>query len=89
MNEDSMQLNDEQNLKNENEFLKMKLMLEQGAEFGTVKSDSELPMNVENDFLNYVMQYERQAAERKMIKVFDRIKRPTHFKPVAEIQNNE
>jgi hypothetical protein len=89
MNEDSIQLNDEQNLKNENEFLKMKLMLEQGAEFGTVKSDIELPANVENDFLNYVMEYEKQAAERKMIKVFDRIKRPTHFKPVAEIQDNE
>lgn len=89
MNEDSIQLNDEQNLKNENEFLKMKLMLEQGAEFGTIKSDSELPASAENDFLNYIMTYEKQAAERKMIKVFDRIERPTHFKPVAEIQDNE
>ncbi len=89
MNEDSIQLNDEQNLKNENEFLKIKLMLEQGAEFGTIKSDSELPASAENDFLNYIMTYEKQAAERKMIKVFDRIERPTHFKPVAEIQDNE
>jgi len=89
MNEDSIQLSDKENLKAENEFLKMKFMLEQGAEFGTIKSDSELPARVENDFLNYIMAYEKQAAERKMIKVFDRIERPTHFKPVAEIQDNE
>jgi hypothetical protein len=89
MNEDPTLYSDEQNLKNENEFLKMKLMLEQGAEFGTIKSDGELPASVENDFLDYVVAYEKQAAERKMIKVFDRIERPTHFKPMAQIQDNE
>jgi hypothetical protein len=31
----------------------------------------------------------KQAAERKTIKVFDRIKRPTHFKPVSEIQDDQ
>jgi len=82
-------INNEENLKDENDFLKMKLMLEHGAEFDAVKSDAELPANVENDFLNYIMAYEKQAAERKMIKVFDRIERPVHFKPVAEIQDNE
>jgi len=88
MNKNS-ELPEEEKLKNENEFLKMKLMLEQGAEFGTMNTDAELSANAENDFLNYIMAYEKQAAERKMIKVFDRIERPAHFKPVAEIPDNE
>jgi len=88
MNKNS-ELPEEEKLKNENEFLKMKLMLEQGAEFGTMNTDAELSANAENDFLNYIMAYEKQAAERKMIKVFDRIERPAHFKPVAEIRDNE
>ena len=92
MNENFQKSNEEkdaENLKNENEFLKMKLMLEQGAEFGTMKSDSELPASVENEFLNYVMAFEKQAAERKTIKVFDRIERPEHFKAVNEITDDD
>ncbi len=81
--------NDEENLNNENEFLKMKLMLEHGGEFGTAQTDNELSPGVENDFLNYIMEWEKQAAERKTIQVYDRIKRPTHFKPVNEIPDNE
>jgi len=88
MNKNS-ELPEEEKLKNENEFLKMKLMLEQGAEFGTMNTDAELSANAENDFLNYMMAYEKQVPERKRIRVFDRIERPAHFKPVAEIPDNE
>jgi len=89
MNEDFNHLSDEEKLKAENEFLKMKLMLEQGAQFGTMQADSELPAGIENEFLNYIMAYEKQAVERKMIKVFDKIERPNHFKPVNEIPEDE
>ena len=89
MNEDFNHLSDEEKLKAENEFLKMKLMLEQGAQFGTMQTDSELPAGIENEFLNYIMAYEKQAVERKMIKIFDKIERPNHFKPVNEIPEDE
>lgn len=79
----------EENFKNENEFLKMKLMLEQGAKFGTASTDTELNAGIENQFLNYIMEYEKQAAEKKMIIVFDKIGRPNHFKPVDEIPSDE
>ncbi len=79
----------DENLKNENDFLKMKLMLEHGAEFGEIKTEGEVPAEMENDFLNYIAEYEKQAAERKTIKVFERIKRPTHFKPINEIPDDE
>ncbi len=87
--EHSEELNEEEDLKNENEFLKMKLMLEHGGEFGAMQTDNELPTGVENDFLNYIMEWEKQAAERKVIKVYDRIERPTYFKPANEIPESE
>lgn len=80
---------EEENLKNENEFLKMKLMLERGGQFGGMKSDGELPPEIENQFLKNIMAFEKQAEERKVIKVFDKIERPNHFKPVNEIPDDE
>ncbi len=81
-------LNDEEKLKAENEFLKMKMMLEQGAVFGK-GTEKETSPTVENDFLQYIMAFEKQAADPKYIKVYDKIKRPTHFKPVDEIADGD
>ena len=89
MNENFESSKEEENLKNENEFLKMKLMLEQGAQFGTMQADSELPAGIENQFLRNVMEFEKQFEEQKMIKIFDKIERPNHFKPVNEIPGDE
>jgi hypothetical protein len=89
MNENFESSKEEENLKNENEFLKMKLMLEQGAQFGTMQADSELPAGIENQFLRNVMEFEKQFEEQKTIKIFDKIERPNHFKPVNEIPDDE
>src|SRR5450759_1662648 len=89
MNENFESSDEEENLKNENEFLKMKLMLEQGAQFGTMQTDSELPAGIENQFLRNVMEFEKQFEEQKTIKVFDKIERPNHFKPVNEVREDE
>jgi hypothetical protein len=80
-------LDDKESLKAENEFLKMKMMLEQGANFGGV-SDKDLPPEIENDFLRNVMAFEKQfTEERKTIKLFDKIGKPQHFRPVNEIDD--
>ncbi len=79
-------LGDNESLKTENDFLKMKLMLERGAYVGG--ANEELPADIENQFLNNVMAFEKQFEERKTI-LFDKIKRPQHFKPVADISDNE
>lgn len=81
------ELNSDEKLKAENEFLKMKMMLEHGAWFGG--GDKPLPASIENEFLNRVIAFEQQAANPKYIKLYDKINRPTHFKPVAEIMDNE
>lgn len=81
--------NEQENLKDENEFLKMKLMLEQGAKFGNMKTDGKLPAEIENQFLKNIIEFEKQFEERKAIKVFDKIQKPTRFKPVNEIPDDE
>jgi hypothetical protein len=55
----------DENLKSENEFLKMKLMLEHGAEFGEIKMESEVTANIENEFLNYIAEYEKTGSRKK------------------------
>ena len=79
---------DEEELKAENDFLKMKIMLERGGYFGNT-GENELPAQVENAFLKNVIEFEKQFGDRKTIKVFDKIERPGHFKPVSEIADDE
>lgn len=88
MEDDYKNLNDEEKLKAENEFLKMKLMLEQGAHFGA-DGETKLPAELENEFLKNVMTFEKQFEERKTIKLFDKIGQPQQFKPVNKIPESE
>ena len=75
-------------LKAENDFLKMKIMLERGGHFGG-NENSGLPPEIENRFLNNVLAFEEQFEKHKTIKVFDKIGRPGHFKPVSEIADSD
>lgn len=81
-------LNNEPNLEAENEFMKMKLMLERGATFSET-GNMDLPAEVENEFLRNILEFEKQFDACKMIRVFDKIKRPVHFKPVKDIPCEE
>ncbi|MFT3703508.1 MAG: hypothetical protein QM802_14185 [Agriterribacter sp.] len=90
MHSDFSHLSEEERLKAENEFLKMKLMLEHDAKFPD--DDSNLPAvstAMENEFLNYIMAFEEQSKNPTYVKVFDRIERPNHFKPAAQIADSE
>jgi hypothetical protein len=88
MPEEFSDLNEAEKLKAENDFLKMKLMLEHGATFGG-NENNELPAEMENAFLNNMMAFEKQFEEHKTIKVFDKIERPVHFKLVKDIPDSE
>ncbi|MEO7531773.1 MAG: hypothetical protein ABIS69_10190 [Sediminibacterium sp.] len=87
MEQEYEHLSDLEKLKAENEFLKMKIMLEQGARFGNVNEN--ISPVIENEFLNYIMAFKQQAANPKYTKLYDKIERPTHFKPVAEINDED
>ncbi len=78
----------QEHLRDENAFLKMKLMLEHGAEFGTNHPD-EIPPEIENMFLHNVMAFEEKFRDQEKVKVFDVIGRPAHFLPAAEIPEED
>ena len=88
MSSDFSHFDHDEQWKAENDFLKMKMMLEQGAEFGSV-DNTEIPPGIENKFLQSVMEFEKQFENTTYIKVFDKLERPTHFKPVAEINDTD
>ena len=83
------QKNENEQLHEENDFLKMKLMLERGANFLSIDEEKELPPEVENEFLRHIEEFEKQWEAHKRIKVFDKIKRPTQFLPVATIADDQ
>lgn len=91
MQDNFSHLNEDERLEAENRFLKMKLMLEHDAKFSEEPDlpQSSLPPAIENEFLNRIIAFEEQSKNPKYIKVFDRIEKPVHFKPVAEIPDNE
>ncbi|MEO7524368.1 MAG: hypothetical protein ABIT58_09755 [Ferruginibacter sp.] len=81
-------LNEKEALKAENDFLKMKMMLENGAHIGSTDDPAFTP-EMENQFLKNVIALEEQFAEHKTIKLFDKIERPTIFKAVDDIADDE
>lgn len=82
-------LTDAEKLKVENDFLKMKMMLERGAAFGNSQSGKELPPEMENEFLKNIMLLEEQQDSRELVTVFERIGQPAHFKPAADLDDEE
>ncbi|HEV7781662.1 MAG TPA: hypothetical protein VGO58_10380 [Chitinophagaceae bacterium] len=89
MSDEFKGLSQQEKLKAENEFLKMKLMLENGAQFGFANTENEIPPEIENAFLRNIEAFERKSANLKYITVFEKIKRPDFFRPVAEIPDAE
>ena len=87
--EDFEHMSDEEKLKAENDFLKMKVMLERGAEFEKTPEGEELPADIENQFLRNILEFEKQFDEHKITTVYDKIGRPTQFKPANEIPDEE
>lgn len=71
------QLSPEEELRAENNVLKVKLKME----YGMQDSDtSELPPHVENEWLKYIDTFERQYKDAKVTTVYDFIGRPTYHK---------
>ena len=76
--EDKPLSNDPQeNLRMENELLRLQLKAETGADSNSLGST---PAEVENLFLKHVLEFERAYATGKQIKIFDFIGKPTHKK---------
>jgi len=78
-------LSSEENLKAENDLLKMKLT----AEFGMMRSDtSSLDNELENQWLKYIYEFEKSYADSKQVKIYDYLGRPD-FKPIDTLKKAE
>lgn len=78
-------------LRAENDMMK-KTLLEKGAEFGRNTNtffSTEEGEEIENMVLKQVLEYERLAATAKKIKLYEKIEKPTHFRPAASIPDHE
>ena len=82
-------LTQEEKLKAENDFLKMKMMLEKGAEFGAMSNNDDFTPEMENLFLKNIIDFEEQLENSERITVFERIGKPRHFKSPTEINDPE
>jgi hypothetical protein len=81
-------MNKEELLVAENEYMKMKLMLENGPEV-VGWNFTGLNTQEENHFLRNIIEYEQLFDKSRLIKIFDKIGKPTHFKPPSGIPPDE
>ena len=92
MNDDFEHLSEEERLEAENNFLKMKLMAENGALFNIGRLDGnkpEIPPDIEMQFLQHIMAFEKQSQNKERITVFDKINKPNFFIPVNQVPDSQ
>src|SRR5690606_31104881 len=73
----------EENLRMQNEFLKLKMMAESGAFFG---GEGNLPPDIENQFLNNILEFEKQQTASDEKKIKDILENPA-FKDENELDD--
>lgn len=82
---ENLNINQEEELRKNNELLKLRLRAEMGAEIGTSES---IDPEIENSFLNNVLEFERQFAMKKRIVIYDFLGRP-EYKKVEELTEDQ
>ncbi len=76
--------NPEDKLSAENELLRLKLELEHGMQ----ANETSLPPDAENQWLNYIYNFEQQYKDAKRAKVYDLIGRPD-FKKAEDLEEGD
>jgi hypothetical protein len=75
-------------LRTENDILKMKLMLEYGASFESMHESEEIDPEITFQFLNHVLEYEKNADSSKLVSVGE-ILGDHEFVSVNELKDGE
>jgi hypothetical protein len=79
----------QEKLRQENELKKLKLRAEFGAEFmENEKDESDIPAEVESQFLDYVQKFEEAAARKEVRKVKEVLGNPS-FKKAAQLSDQQ
>jgi hypothetical protein len=75
----------EENLRMQNDFLKLKMMAESGALFG---GEGDLPPDIENQFLKNIMEFEKAYATSQPQTIFETLGKP-HFEDEKNLKGEE
>ncbi len=86
--EDQLSDEEREKLRLENEIRKIKLSLEKGAQFIEDPEMPSLPPEIENDFLNYIEQFESMHADSPKISVYDKAGKPS-YKLLEDLDEDE
>jgi len=88
LNEENEPFSDdpEEQLRIENELLRLKLQAETGADIHQL---SDVPPEVENAFLNNILAFERQLDNLEEVSIYNIIGEPTDFKKESELSDEE
>jgi hypothetical protein len=87
MSKKSQKLSKEEELQQENNLLKAKLIAESGAVFP--KDDaSQLDPEIENEWLNYIYNYEQLHKDAPTVTIYEKIGKPS-FKASHELDENQ
>ncbi|RYY61524.1 MAG: hypothetical protein EOO05_06065 [Chitinophagaceae bacterium] len=89
MRQDGQGMSHQEKLRADNDYMKMKLMLERGAKFGTSDFAGELPPEIENRFLRNVIEFESLNEKRAFVKVYEKLGCPRQFIPVDRVPDAE
>lgn len=84
-NEEKFSEDPEEDLRMQNDFLKMKMMAESGAHFG---GEGGLPPEIENQFLKNIMAFEKANEQAKPTKIYDILGKPD-FKAGDKLNDEE
>ncbi|HET8829586.1 MAG TPA: hypothetical protein VFM79_09595 [Pelobium sp.] len=82
-NEEQFSTDPNENAKIENEFLKLKMNAQFGANFF---SENVLPPEIENSFLKNVLAFEENHAKAEYVTIYQRINKPD-FQPISELKS--
>ena len=77
----------QENLRIENEFLKIKLKAQYGDSF-QMGISADMPLEIENQFLKSMMAFEDEYANAEYVTVFERLGSP-EYKPLKELDEVE
>ncbi len=79
------ELTPEEQLRADNDFLKMKIMLELGGRVVMQGLQAPLSPEVENRFLRTLIEWETQSRNQKKISVYEKLGKPAHFLPPGKV----
>ncbi len=85
---DNLSEEEKEKLRQENEIRKIKLELEKGAKFFEGPDMPALPPEIENEFLNYIEQFETMNEHSPKISIYDLLGKPD-YRNVDDLRDEE